>query len=203
LIDALVHTPYARQEYEIAFAPRMGITPIERARRTAVRAGMGFGSSGATKRTCGFRVDTRREYSTAQHVWARYPDTLGAIGERFAGVLIEHRDAVSVMMQHDAPTTLHYVDPPYVSSTREENHAYRHEMSEADHEQLLTALTQLRGMVLLSGYANPLYEARLKDWHCVTRDVRAAGQRGSVPRVETLWINPACWAELGDVCGAV
>src|SRR3712207_8938336 len=30
----------------------------------------------------------------------------------------EHRDAIECMKQHDGPMTLHYVDPPYMMSTR-------------------------------------------------------------------------------------
>ncbi|MGL1544381.1 DNA adenine methylase, partial [Vibrio parahaemolyticus] len=82
-------------------------------------AAMGFGSAGATKGATGFRTDTRRKYGTAQHLWAEYPETLGAIGERFRGVLVENRDAVEVMRAHDGPDVLHFVDPPYMHEARD------------------------------------------------------------------------------------
>lgn len=73
---------------------------------------MGFGSAGATKATTGFRTDTRRKYGTVQHNWADYPEALASIGERFTGVLIEHRDAIDVIQAHDGHDTLFFVDPP-------------------------------------------------------------------------------------------
>ncbi|MDX3744916.1 DNA adenine methylase, partial [Pseudomonas sp.] len=46
LFEAVVLTPYARQEFERAWEPAEH--PVERARRTIIRAQMGFGSAGAT-----------------------------------------------------------------------------------------------------------------------------------------------------------
>lgn len=45
-------------------------------------------------------------------------DNLAAVASRFAGVLIENRDAIQCMRDHDTATTLHFVDPPYVHGTR-------------------------------------------------------------------------------------
>jgi DNA adenine methylase len=110
LTELLVLTPYAREEFELAW--EAVDEPVERARRLCIRAQMGFGSAGATRGVTGFRIDTKREYGTAQHLWAEYPDTIAAVGSRFVGVLIENRPALEVMAAHDAPTTLHFVDPP-------------------------------------------------------------------------------------------
>jgi hypothetical protein len=68
------------------------------------------------------------------------------------------------MQQHDAHDTLHFVDPPYVRSTRKiggrgYGRCYRHEMSNDDHVRLLEALRNLDGMVVLCGYASDLYDS--------------------------------------------
>lgn len=105
LIESLVMTPYSREDFELAWEPTAD--PVEEARRLAIRAQMGFGSPGATKGTTGFRIDTKREYGTAQHLWSVYPDAIAAAGQRFSGVLIENRPAIDVMRQHDGPETLH------------------------------------------------------------------------------------------------
>lgn len=60
LFEAVVLTPYARQEFERAWEPAED--PVERARRTIIRAQMGFGSADATKGITGFRIETKREY---------------------------------------------------------------------------------------------------------------------------------------------
>lgn len=197
LIDALRHTPYARAEFDAAWDETA--CPVERARRTAVRAEMGFGSAGATKGSTGFRTDTRRAYGTAQHVWARYPDAVQIIGERFAGVLIEHRPAIDVMQQHDGPATLHFVDPPYVLSTREMRNSsgcYRHEMSDEQHLELLAVLHALQGPVVVCGYESELYSHALRGWERHETSARISGGRGTSVRTEVVWLSPACSAAL-------
>lgn len=56
LIQSLHLTPYARAEFDLSYEDCA--QPVERARRTAVGAGMGFGSAGATKGVTGLRIDT-------------------------------------------------------------------------------------------------------------------------------------------------
>lgn len=196
-------TPYARDEFETAYEPTDD--PVERARRTAVRAQMGFGSAGAVKGTTGFRSDTLRAYGTAQHLWAEYPDCLASIGERFAAVLIENRPAIEVMQQHDHRDTLHFVDPPYVHATRQmrAKGGYRHEMSDEDHEDLLATLLELEGMVVVSGYDTDLYNDTLRGWARRSTQAPASAGRGTVLRTEVLWINPACDRALSSCCGSL
>lgn len=192
LIDACALTPYSRTEFQCAYEPTDD--RIEQARRLIVRATMGFGSAGATKGSTGFRLDTKRNSSTAQRVWARQPDNLAAVASRFAGVLVENRPAIQCMQDHDTPTTLHFVDPPYVHDTRTgstKTSAYRFEMTNAEHLKLLEALKDLQGMVILCGYESDLYNDELVGWQRVTRTTAANGHSGSVQRTECLWINPA------------
>lgn len=200
LVEKLVLTPYARREFERAWEP--AADPLERARRLIIRAQMGFGSAGATKGTTGFRIDTKREYETAQHVWAKYPGNLAAVGRRLAGVMIENRPAIEVIRAHDTPETLHYVDPPYVHATRVRitgkgsARGYRHEMDLDDHAALLEALQAVRGMVVLSGYPHPLYDETLRGWERRETEARISSRVGTGKRTEVLWINPATSAAL-------
>lgn len=198
LIEQLVLTPYAREEFNEAWEPTDDM--IERARRLVIRAQMGFGSAGATKGTTGFRIDTKREYGTAQQLWAYYPDVIAAAGQRLAGVLIENRPAIDVMLAHDEADTLHYVDPPYMHSTRVrgagKERYYKHEMSDEDHELLLQTLKRLNGFVVLSGYQTDLYNDVLQGWARHHTKSRISAGRGSVNRIEYVWLNPACSAAL-------
>lgn len=195
LIESLVITPYARAEFELAWKP--ATDQLERARRLIIRAQMGFGSAGATKGTTGFRIDTKREYETAQHVWAQYPSNLAALGLRLTGVLLENRPAIDVLLAHDTPDTLFYVDPPYVHDTRcrvsmGTDRGYRHEMTNDDHLALLDALQTVQGMVVLSGYPHPLYDSALEGWERREKSARISGGRGTAMRTECVWLNPAC-----------
>lgn len=193
LIAQLLLTPYARDEFDAAYEPTED--PVERARRTLVRAEMGFGSAGATKGTTGFRIDTRRKHGTAQQLWARFPESLARVCARLSGVMIENRPALTIIDQHDAEDTLFYVDPPYVMDTR--NVGARHgryydcEMKDADHVQLLEKLRQVKGMVVLSGYSSALYLGALQGWAMASTEARISAARGTAMRTECLWLNPA------------
>ena len=194
LLAQLKLTPYARDEFVLSYEPTDD--PVEAARRTAVRAHMGFGSAGATKGQTGFRSDITRSYATAQHLWARYPAALRAIVERLQGVLIENRPALDVIRQYDAPDTLHFVDPPYLHGTRVLQGVggkgyYRHEMADADHLELLAALREVKGMVVLCGYPSRLYDDNLPGWISTARAARISAGRGTGMRTEQVWMNPA------------
>lgn len=194
LIHQLLLTPYARDEFQAAYEPTDDL--IERARRTLVRAEMGFGSAGATKGTTGFRIDTRRKHGTAQALWARFPDSLARVCERLSGVMIENRPALNIIEQHDAADTLFYIDPPYMFDTR--NVGARHgryydcEMSDLDHVQLLQALVSAKGMIVLSRYSSETYREALQGWSMASTKARISAARGTAIRTECLWLNPAC-----------
>lgn len=201
LIEQLILTPYSREEFENSW--EVAEDSVERARRTIIRAQMGFGSAGATKVITGFRIDTKRQYGTAQSLWTAYPEHLSQIGQRLSGVLIENRPAIQVLKDHDAPTTLHYVDPPYVHDTRYEGaktgRVYRHEMDDKGHLDLLNTLLELEGMVILSGYPSELYDDTLKGWQRIETKARISSGRGTDLRTECLWLNPA--AQYKDLFG--
>lgn len=193
LREGLRLTAFARAEFELAYA--WTDDPVEMARRLIVRSFMGFGSNShnAEKRT-GFRAVSYQAGRTPAHVWMNYPDALEAAIERLRGVTMENRPALEVMASHDGRGALHYVDPPYLLETRSPKvkegrpyHCYAHEMSAEEHAELLAALKDLSGMVVLSGYPSRMYDEALRGWLKVERAALADGAR---PRVEVLWLNP-------------
>lgn len=189
----LLITPYSRAEFEISYKPTPD--PVEQARRTIIRAHMGFGSAGATKHKTGFRIDSARQYGTAAHLWAEYPEQITALCWRLRGVLIETRPAIDILKNHDRPDTLFYIDPPYKHETRQmggHRHYYNHEMSDGDHSELLTAIQHLEGFVVLSGYDSDQYNDQLQSWAKHTIKARISAGRGTGSRIECLWLNPAC-----------
>lgn len=81
-----------------------------------------------------------------------------------------------------------YCDPPYLGSARAwpSRRCYRHEMKgQSEHEALLRILTTLSTMVIVSGYASPLYDTALAGW----RRVEFTAQTRGGPRTEVLWMN--------------
>jgi DNA adenine methylase len=195
LVRVVSLTPFARAEFANAYGPHAD--PIEQARRTVVRSFMGFGSAGASGQSTGFRANSSRSHTTPAHDWSNFPEALAVIVERMSGVVVENRDGLDCMRAHDAVSTLHYVDPPYVHSTRSlrtRAPSYRHEMSDAEHRLLGAGLHQLRGSVVVSGYASSLYDRELfADWERFEREAHADGARD---RTEVVWLNPACSAAL-------
>ena len=190
-------TPYSRSEFLNARAETND--RIEQARRLVVRAQMGFGSAGATKGNTGFRLDTARGGSDIVTIWQRQPEVIRQAAARLKKVLIENRDAIKVIQDHDREDTLFFIDPPYVLDTRNMGgKAYHHEMSNADHEQLVNVLNSCKGKIILCGYDHTIYEAL--NWKKVIKSVAAAGQSGSVLREEILWINPQAEKQ-GDLFG--
>lgn len=191
LAQACELTPFARAEFEDSYEPASD--PLEQARRTLARSMMGFGPAGSSGQRTGFRTytgDNRR--GTPQRDWMTHPDAVRAVVQRLRGVLIENRDAAEVMRTHDGPETVHYVDPPYVHSTRgmrARAPGYRHEMTDQQHRELAQVLHELRGMVVVSGYRCDLYDELFDGWQRIDAAAHADGARD---RVESLWLSPRC-----------
>lgn len=203
LVRLLELTPFARAEFDLSY--ERSIDPVEQARRTVIRAYMGFGST-VTRATredvpmrTGFRACSRGSGTNAAVDWRNLPGQFPAIIERLQGVVIECRDAREVMLQHDREDALHYVDPPYVHSTRTADtggnrRGYRYELTDKDHRALAKVLRKLSGSVVLSGYACPLYdEALFPTWRRVECRSHADGARD---RTEVLWLNERAAASL-------
>lgn len=188
----LLLTPFAREEFLESYEPT--IDPLEQARRLVIRCFMGFGSNSHNPVTrSGFRANSNRFGTTPAHDWVNWPQQMQAIVERLQGVVIENRNALDVIVHHDTPETLYYVDPPYPWSTRQgisagrKNHAYRHEMTDDQHSGLAEVLRGVKGMVVLSGYPSDLYDRDLyRGWKRIERKAYADGAR---ERVEVLWMN--------------
>lgn len=190
-------TPFARDEFRWSYEP--GVDAIDDAHKMLVRSFMGFGTAAMTRtHLTGFRANASRSGTTPATDWSRWPSQIVAMTERLRAVVIENRPAIEVMRQHDGPLTLHYADPPYPHATRSSmlsgksigvKHAYRHEMTDDDHRVLATALRQLSGMVVISGYACALYDEHLyPEWAQYSRATHADGAR---PRIERVWLNAA------------
>jgi len=195
-------TPFSREDFGSAFTPTRN--PIEQARRTVLKSFAGFGSdsihrgsAGACGFFCrasvwkahtGFRSDSNRSGTTPAKDWAHYPNHIAEFVRRLQGVVIESRPALKVIQQYDHHDTLFYLDPPYLQSTRSDNgHSYRHEMTEEDHRELASALHEIQGMAIISGYPCDLYDTELyPDWRRI--ECRVGAFKGA--RTEVLWLSP-------------
>lgn len=197
LAEVLTLTPFARGEFDGSYAPAPD--PVEQARRTVIRSFMGFGSDSASGAKTGFRANGNRQTAHPAKDWSNYPAAVEHFHARLAGVVVENRDALDIIRQHDDTEVLHYCDPPYAHGTRSGHvvrtgKGYRHEMTDDDHRAMAEVLHAARGMVVVSGYACDLYDRELfAGWD---RRERATRADGGLERTEVLWLNPACSAAL-------
>lgn len=183
LIRQVKLTPFARVEFDGAYVPQA--TALDRARALLIRSFMGFGTNGHQRRT-GFRSKGYRVGKLPQHDWRDMHEAMWALIDRLRNVVIECRPAVEVLQRYDEAGAVHYVDPPYVMATRGHGADYAHELTDAQHVELLKVLRGLQGRVLLSGYACALYDEALRDWRRVERRSLADGAR---ERIEVIWMN--------------
>lgn len=186
LADTIYWTPYARSEYERAWAAQYTETdPFQRAVDFYVRMMMGHGFR-TTGEKVGWKNDVQgREAAYAAGYWCKTPEMIFEAAERLRKVQIENLPAVDLIRRFNFPNVLIYADPPYVLSTRH-GKQYRHEMTDEQHEELLDTLSNHRGPVLLSGYDSDLYRDILHDWH---REEIPSRAQTSGARIEVLWMN--------------
>lgn len=198
LAREIYFTPYARDEYERAYATRDTETDsFKRAVGFYIRLMMGHGFR-TTGEKVGWKNDVQgREASYATKQWCSMPDNIMEAAERLRGVQIENRPAVDLIRRFNFPNVLIYADPPYVLSTRyRAKKQYRHEMTDDDHVELLEALKAHTGPVIISGYASELYADSLHGWYKAKKKART---QTTAEREEILWMNfePTRQARLG------
>jgi DNA adenine methylase len=187
--------------------------PVRKAWRWWVVASMSFG--GIFAGSFGTAVN-----SSTGHIGTACASFIGRVRNlpnvirRLQRTQIENVDALRVLEQYCTENGLAYIDPPYVSETRRAGH-YDHEMTDRDHKKLVSAILDLPGRFVVSGYAHPIYERlseagwKRMDFETTCSAVgrtRVSGLQGSgnvlekQRRTESVWLDPQT-AE--DVDGSV
>jgi DNA adenine methylase len=164
---------------------RDGRGPISQIVRSRMSRG-GLGKTfGASTRSRGGRDEYENSWETFKAVH------LPAICERTRGVQFLCADARIACIDHDADDTLIYADPPYLHGTRTAKDTYDHEMDDEAHRKFLVMLRMRKARAMISGYRSDLYDATLKGWRRIDRDMpNHAGQgKAKGRRVECLWLN--------------
>lgn len=183
LAEAIALTPYSRDVFDDAHENR-GSSDYDRAYRFAIRSKMGHGFKTSSK--TGFKMDVyARESAYCVACWNRLPGDLFEAALRLKSVQIENRPALDLIRRFNHDNVLIYADPPYLLSTRGCKQ-YQYEMTEQDHVDLLDALKQHKGSVILSGYASEMYDRELAGWHRITKN---SYNQNAEPRMEVLWCN--------------
>ena len=126
------HEQYLRQD------PLL-LTDIQRAARFLYLQKNSFGGHVA-RQTFHFCVSKPSNYNPI-----RLPSVLSAAAERLQRVQLECSSYEHVLLRYDRPTTLFYVDPPYIGLK-----LYRHNFGDDDFRHLAQRLASLKGKFLLS-----------------------------------------------------
>jgi DNA adenine methylase len=185
-------TPFSQIEWEEAEARQHPIKVPD------VEAAVAFFIRGRQSRAGAFkdfatlsRNRTRRQMNEQASAWLSCIEGLPAVSARLRRVVILNQPALEVIRQQDGPGTLFYLDPPYLHETRVSTDTYRYEMTDGDHREMLAVIKQCRGMVMLSGYRNPLYDRELVGWRRqdFRIDNKASGAKTKREMIESVWMN--------------
>lgn len=185
LARIVLTTPFSREIYDHQFEIEEIIEPFERAASFLVKCWQGHGF-----RTNGYKVGWKndvqgRERMYALWNWYRLPEWIIDIADRLRQVQIENRPALEVIKRFSYENVFMYIDPPYLLGTRT-GKQYKHEMTDADHEELLKELLQNKARIMLSGYESDMYNEYLKDWKKVY--FSSCAEHGKT-RTEVIWVN--------------
>lgn len=181
LVEQILFTPWAREEYRLSYEP--ADEALERARRFYVRCWQGIDPNNLTGWRH-FKASGKGKYLQPT------PEHLKYVAYRLRNVQFENRDALEVLESFDRTDTLFYVDPPYPASTRKRKPTDSYALEFDQHEELLENLVGRKGMVVLSTYDNELYEAVLTRHGWTKSQKRSKANNKSHTAVEALWLSP-------------
>lgn len=149
-------TPYSRSGYDVFRRSWMEKTDsVERAAAWFIVARQSFSGTFADGWSSTIR-ENWRGVSASVATYLSAVDRLPEAHLRLMCVQVEQQDFRTILKRYDTPDTLFYLDPPYLHATRQHKR-YAHEMTKADHTDLVEKLLQLQGMAVLSGYDDGSY----------------------------------------------
>lgn len=187
-------TPFSQQTWEWCFkllATHADLSPVQRAWAFFVCCRQSL--AGRMKSFTGItKTRTRATMNNEVSAWLSSLDGLQEVHARLKRVLIlKPQPAIDVIRAHDSPTSLAYLDPPYLDTTRTSPQVYTHEMTFQDHEELLEVCLAATGSIMISGYANELYDQRLASWSRHVFSVPNQASSSATKRImeEILWTN--------------
>ncbi len=188
LLSRLHEFRHDQQHLELALSH--SDAPLERAARMIARSVFGRASASATSPWMVTLRGTCTPQRDMQAEWLRKLADLPRASSRLQNVTILKVDALDMIKKFDSVDTLFYLDPPYLSSTRDNGADYRAEMSEYDHARLLVELRTIKGFVVISGYRSDLYREMLERYGWCRFEETTFSDR-ALPRQEAIWLNPS------------
>jgi DNA adenine methylase len=127
-----------------------------------------------------------------RNAWNNKVEQLPLIRKRLEKVELYNERALTCLRRFNNINAFFYGDPPYLKSTRVSKKLYDEEMSYEDHEELIVFLNnEWKGLYLLSGYDNALYNDSLNFKNKASKELPChAGQtKTKTRRIEYLYFN--------------
>jgi DNA adenine methylase len=171
-------TLHSRKEHEhatVIFRHPELFTPVRRAWAVWVLANQSF----ASKLNGSWGYDRVVNKSTRQLEGKRKSFT-EELTKRIENTQIESTDAIEVIKTRDSKQAFFYCDPPYFNSHLGHYKKY----TEKDFQDLLDALTRLKGKFLLSSYPSKLLSRYSKQNHWHTRKINMPVAMATHPEVK-------------------
>jgi len=137
------------------------------------------------------KTRVRRGMNEQAAAWLSAIDGLPEVHARLRRVVILNQPATDMIVKQDGPTTLFYLDPPYLPDERASPDVYECEMTRLQHIGLLTVIRLMKGKIMLSGKRSEMYDEYLKDWRREDFDVpmNCAGGKEKRRTTESVWLN--------------
>lgn len=190
LAGLVLTTPFSREIYENCYKEDSLVQmakddPYYKSLFFLIRCWQGYGY-----RTIGHKVGWKRDVYGREKMyslwdWYQLPERIIKVAERLRMIQIENRPALDLIEEYNHSNVFMYLDPPYVISTRH-GKQYKYEMTNKDHEDLLTVALESKAKVMISGYESDLYNKYLKGWKKIY--FSSCAERGS-SRQEVVWMN--------------
>lgn len=187
LADAIRNIPYSRGLYNrwsrrFRDADRdLAGGRVERAARWVFLRYASF--SGRYGQRAGFATDTPRKGPQKSEIWARVPERIETLRDRFKGVAIESGDYAEIFGRYDDADVLFYCDPPYLE---EKDNYYRGPLF--DHTALVEDLEDLKADWAVS-YSEPPEGLQDIATAIVERDYSRSADLGNESRPERLFLS--------------
>lgn len=186
LINAITLSPYSRADFEKAHAYIKSERnfeqddPVERARQFLIYNRQSiFGKE--TNTWC-----IARQGENIAYTWANLPPDLKAVAEALQGVYIENLDYRELVPKWDSPTSLFYMDPPYLDV--EKDFYQVNKKDGFNHEELAKIMLSTEGSFAVSYYDSEQIRDLYSGCHFETKAVTKHMQIGKKNKVNELLI---------------
>lgn len=178
-------TPWARDEYKSSYIKNKN--SLEDARMFMVRCWQAIGTK--TSDITGWSNNIKPGDSGISR-WCRLNESILQVAKRLSNernqlVQIENQPAIKLIERYNRKETLLYLDPPYLLNTRSKR-IYEHEMTDEEHIELLQAILEFKGKVIISGYESDMYNSYLEGWYRETAKVNTEMGKSAT---EVIWMN--------------